>query len=159
MEININNIQAIYDLVNTDKEMIEKIVAQIICDEKFNTNIEVSITIADNEYIQNLNKVYRNIDKPTDVLSFSMLEDDENMAEMLLPKFAEEKILLGDIIISIEKVIEQANEYNHSLNRELGFLTCHGMYHLLGYDHQDEDSEKEMFSKQELILKKLDLNR
>ena len=96
----------------------------------------------DNEQIRGLNKMYRGIDEPTDVLSFPM--DDE---------------IWGDIIISTDKVISQAEEYGHSLERELGFLVVHGILHLLGYDHQTPEEEAVMRQKEEKILTELKLSR
>ncbi|RXT14837.1 rRNA maturation RNase YbeY [Ammoniphilus sp. CFH 90114] len=104
---------------------------------------ELAITFVDNAQIQELNKQFREKDKPTDVLSFPLEEEDA----------------LGDIIISIPKVREQAEDYNHSFERELGFLTVHGFLHLNGYDHETEEEEKEMFERQERILKEFGLTR
>ena len=112
-------------------------------EEKHSTDAEVSLSLVTNEEIQQINKKFRKIDRPTDVLSFPSLEEE----------------FLGDIIISIEKATEQANEYGHSLERELGFLVAHSMLHLMGYDHMDEPSEKEMFEKQETILNRCSLKR
>lgn len=102
-----------------------------------------SVIIIDNERIHEINKTYRGIDRPTDVISFA-LEEDEN--------YEVKERLLGDIYISIDKVYEQAKEYNHSIKRELFFLVTHGFLHLLGYDHMTPEEEKEMFSLQEEIL-------
>ena len=102
-----------------------------------------SVIIVDNEKIHEINKKYRGIDRPTDVISFA-LEEDEN--------YEVKERLLGDIYISIDKVYEQAKEYNHSVKRELFFLVTHGFLHLLGYDHMEKDEEEEMFSLQEKIL-------
>lgn len=102
-----------------------------------------SVIIIDNERIHEINKTYRGIDRPTDVISFA-LEEDEN--------YEVKERLLGDIYISIDKVYEQAKEYNHSIKRELFFLVTHGFLHLLGYDHMEKDEEKEMFTLQEKIL-------
>lgn len=107
------------------------------------TNKEVAVSFVDNERIRRLNKQFRQIDKPTDVLSFPLGEED----------------MLGDIIISIPKAKEQARAYNHSFERELGFLTVHGFLHLLGYDHQSTAEEKEMFERQERILEQVGLTR
>ncbi|MBP1930532.1 rRNA maturation RNase YbeY [Ammoniphilus resinae] len=104
---------------------------------------EVVVTLVDNEQIKQLNREFRNLDKPTDVLSFPLDEEDS----------------LGDIIISIPRAKEQATEYGHSFERELGFLTIHGFLHLLGYDHHTEEEEKEMFGKQEKILSEYGLSR
>ena len=102
-----------------------------------------SVIIIDNEKIHEINKTYRGIDRPTDVISFA-LEEDEN--------YEVQERLLGDIYISIDKVYEQAKEYGHSVKRELFFLVTHGFLHLLGYDHMEKDEEKEMFDLQEKIL-------
>lgn len=102
-----------------------------------------SVIIVDNAKIHEINKQYRGIDRPTDVISFA-LEEDEN--------YEVKERLLGDIYISIDKVYEQAKEYNHSVKRELFFLVTHGFLHLLGYDHMEKDEEEEMFSLQEKIL-------
>lgn len=103
----------------------------------------MSIIIVDNEKIHEINKQYRNIDRPTDVISFA-LEEDETIDEPFKT--------LGDIYISIDKVYEQAKEYNHSVKRELFFLVTHGFLHLLGYDHMTKEDEEEMFTLQEKIL-------
>ncbi len=115
---------------------------------------EVSLTFADNEGIQVLNKQFRDLDKPTDVLSFPMEEADYNFGEA-----ADDELLLGDIVISLERAQEQADEYGHSFNREVGFLFLHGFLHLIGYDHQDESSEKAMNDKQEVLLLQAGLPR
>lgn len=107
-------------------------------------NLEFNIIIVDNNYIQNLNRDYRDIDKPTDVLSFAL--EDVNDLEY------ESIRLLGDIYISIDKAFEQSEQLKHSLERELCFLSIHGFLHLLGYDHMIKEDEKIMFSLQENIL-------
>ncbi len=114
---------------------------------------EVSVTFTDNEGIRELNAAHRNIDRPTDVLSFPLFEKKE-LAD------ASDGDALGDIVISLEKAREQANEYGHSFEREVAFLTVHSMLHLLGYDHEiSEADEKEMFFRQEEILKTMGLLR
>ena len=110
----------------------------------------VSVSFVDNRYIHRINKKYRHIDRPTDVISFAFLDDGHQYDKVL---FHEGMVALGDIYISVEKAIEQANEYGHSVNRELCFLFVHGLLHLLGYDHMNERDEKVMFSLQEEILK------
>lgn len=119
------------------------------------TEGEISITFVNNEEIQELNLTYRDKNQPTDVLSFPMYEADQVEIET----FEDEPLLLGDIIISIPKAKEQAEEYNHSFERELSFLLVHGFLHLLGHDHEDEGSEGEMFARQEEILAKHGLVR
>jgi probable rRNA maturation factor len=125
---------------------------------------EVALTFVTDEHIHELNKQYRGIDRPTDVLSFAMNEGLEDEPEIVYeigegdaePDFPD---VLGDIIISVETAKRQSEEYGHSLERELGFLFVHGFLHLLGYDHQDEASEAEMMSKQEAVLAEVGLTR
>ncbi|GAA0482163.1 rRNA maturation RNase YbeY [Alkalibacterium sp. s-m-22] len=122
-------------------------------------NAEVSITVVSNEKIREINREYRDKDKVTDVISFA-IEDDE---DDLLKEFDMEGITiprdLGDIFISYEKAVEQAEEYGHSVERELGFLMVHGFLHLNGYDHMTDEDEKRMFALQEEILKEYGLKR
>ena len=108
-------------------------------------NVIFNIIIVNNDYIHKLNKEYRNIDSPTDVISFA-LEDEKNM------KMVDDVRILGDIYISLDKAEEQAKEYGHSLKRELTFLAVHGFYHLLGYDHMNKEDEEVMFAKQKEVL-------
>ena len=107
-------------------------------------NVEFDIIFCDNDYIHKLNKEYRNIDRVTDVISFAFEDNGKLMYNNTR--------LLGEIYISIPKMIAQAQEYGHSQKRELSFLAVHGMLHLLGYDHMNKIAEKEMFELQELIL-------
>ena len=116
----------------------------------------ISISFVDNKYIHKINKKYRDVDKETDVISFAFLDDDENRDNTLHSKGV---VPLGDIYISVDKAKEQAESYGHSLERELSFLYVHGLLHLLGYDHQNELEEKEMFGVQEEILNKLGVSR
>lgn len=108
-------------------------------------NLEFNVIIINNGEIHKINKEYRGIDRPTDVISFA-LEDYKDI------KYENDYRVLGDIYISIDKVKEQAKEYGHSEKRELAFLAVHGLLHLLGYDHMEKEDEKVMFSRQELIL-------
>lgn len=125
-------------------ETVERVLEKAIEKEKLE-NVEFNVIIVSNEYIHELNKNYRDIDRETDVITFA-LEDDKTMVT------PEEVRILGDIYISIDKAISQSEEYGHSLLRELSFLAVHGFYHLLGYDHMTEEDEKIMFSKQEEVL-------
>lgn len=109
-----------------------------------------NVIIVDNDYIHNLNRDYRGIDRETDVISFA-LEDDQT--------FNPEIRILGDIYISIDKAKSQSIEYNHSLLRELSFLAVHGMLHLLGYDHMNKEDEEVMFKLQEEILDEMEIKR
>ena len=118
------------------------------------TSTEVSLVLANDEYILALNREYRGIDCATDVLSFAMNEGDEPIV-----LDGPEEILLGDIIISIETATRQATEYGHSLERELAYLTVHGILHLLGYDHMTEEEKREMRHEEEYVLSLLGINR
>ncbi|MDN5386732.1 rRNA maturation RNase YbeY [Bacillus sp. GM2] len=135
---------------------IEKILQFAAAEEGVADGAEVSVTIVNNEEIQKINKEYRGKDYPTDVISFALEEDGEGEIEII---GADMPPVLGDIIISADKAREQAEEYGHSLMRELGFLTVHGFLHLLGYDHMTEEEEKEMFTKQKEILNRYGLSR
>ncbi|MGE8206206.1 rRNA maturation RNase YbeY [Heyndrickxia sp. NPDC080065] len=117
---------------------------------------EVSVTFVTNERIQEINRDYRDKDQPTDVISFAMEEMGDQEIEISganIPR------VLGDIIISVPKTKEQAEEYGHSFARELGFLAIHSLLHLLGYDHMTEEDEKEMFGLQKDILDEYGLKR
>lgn len=124
--------------------------------ENIPTDAEISVSIVNNQEIQEINRDYRQKDAPTDVISFAMQETVEGEMEILGEDIP---LMLGDIIISIDKVKEQAEEYNHSFQRELGFLAVHGLLHLLGYDHMIVEDEKKMFSRQDEILGEFGLER
>lgn len=125
--------------------------------EGFGTPCEINVTLTDNEKIREINRQFRNIDAATDVLSFPMIdmhegriissEGDTDLENGLL--------LLGDLVISLEKASQQALEYGHTFTREVAFLASHGTFHLLGYDHMDSEQEKNMFGRQEAVLEKL----
>ena len=117
-------------------------------------NGEVSVTLTNNEYIHTLNKEYRGIDRPTDVLSFALNESEE-------PEMVDGPAVnvLGDLIISVERAEEQATDYGHSLRREVAFLTVHGMLHLLGYDHMEDEEREEMEAEQRFVMEKLGIPR
>lgn len=106
---------------------------------------EMSVLLCDNKRIHELNREYRHIDRPTDVLSFALNEGDEVNGEA-------ESQLLGDLVISLERTAEQAKEYGHPFERELAYLTVHGCLHILGYDHMTEEDKKEMRTEEEFIL-------
>ncbi|MEA5056331.1 rRNA maturation RNase YbeY [Anaerotignum propionicum] len=137
-------------------QTIEKIIIDSLAYEGFEMPCEVSVSIVDNEEIHQINRQFRDIDRATDVLSFPLLTYEEGEIPDLNEK---EEVLLGDIIISLERAREQAEEYGHSLKREIAFLTAHSMLHLLGYDHMEEEEEKEMFAKQREILNKAGIPR
>ena len=137
MKINVFNENNLLQNIN-----IEKIVSDLeeAFNNKYSTEKEISLIIVSTDEIHRLNNEFRHIDRPTDVLSFEEYEEDS----------------LGEIFICDEKVIEQANSYNHSVEREFAFLLSHGIFHLLGYDHQDETHEKIMINLQENLLQETD---
>ena len=140
-------------------EIIRKVLAECFIEENLeNSKLYITITLTTPEKIQEVNKKYRNIDKTTDVLSFPLFEKEELEEKIKNNDFIYEDIL-GDIIISIDKVKEQAIEYNHSFERELSYMVVHGFYHLMGYDHIKEEDKKEMRPKEEKILNKLKITR
>jgi probable rRNA maturation factor len=125
---------------------------------------EVSLTFTNDEEIHQLNREYRGIDRPTDVLSFAMQEDGVEELDIIFEVESEDEAdpisgMLGDIIISVDTAEAQSEEYGHSLEREIGFLFVHGFLHLVGYDHQDDATEAEMTAKQEAILQQAGLSR
>lgn len=154
MEIIIDNVQEKIQL--TDK--IEKTILDVINKTaeiyKLPEEAEVGIMLVDDEKMRGFNRDYRGKDVATDVLSFALNEGDE-------PEIidASQDYLLGDIIISLETAARQAEEYGHSLAREVGFLTVHGMLHLLGFDHIKEDEEQKMREQEEFILGALGISR
>lgn len=120
--------------------------------EKYQSDKEISLILVDINEIHQINKDYRNIDRPTDVISFEANNEEDILSD-------EDENYAGDIFICIEKVYEQALLYGHSVEREFAFLLCHGILHLHGYDHMNKEDEKIMFEKQEEILEELNYRR
>ena len=145
------------------EDIVRQMVVAALDYENCPYEAEVSVTVVDNKEIQEINKIYRNIDKATDVLSFPMYQyekaaDFDNLDDSAFnPESGE--LLLGDIVISAEKVTAQAKEYGHSKEREFAFLLVHSMLHLLGYDHMEEEERLVMESKQKEILELNDYKR
>lgn len=142
-------------LKDSDLQFVEKVLLHAAETEEIQ-NAEVSVTFVTNDMIRGINKEYRGKDEPTDVISFAMEELGEGELEIMgsmAPR------TLGDIIISLDRTREQAADYGHSFERELGFLAVHGFLHLLGYDHMNKEDEKKMFSRQEEILSSLGISR
>ncbi len=154
--------EVVYQQIEEKKEYeesIKKVIKQCFIEEGLeNSKLYITITLTNPENIQKINKKYRNIDKATDVLSFPMFEKDELEEKIHKNDFKQEDIL-GDIIISIERVKEQAKEYEHSFERELSYMLVHGFYHLMGYDHIKEEDKIVMRLKEEKILVDLKINR
>ena len=138
------------------EDVIRTIVADALAYEGFSPECEVSVSVVDGAEIQTINRQFRGIDRVTDVLSFPQL----TFTEGEIPEKNENgEIVLGDIILCLQRAKEQAAEYGHSLKREIAFLTAHSMLHLLGYDHMTPKEEKIMFQKQEEILQKAGIPR
>lgn len=140
-------------------EIIDIVLKECYKVEKLeNSKLTVQITLTTPENIRKLNKEYRNIDKETDVLSFPMFEKEEIDLKVKNQDFPYEDIL-GDMVISIPRVEEQAKEYGHSFKRELSYMVVHSFYHLMGYDHMEEEDKKVMRMKEDKILDKLNIVR
>ncbi len=141
------------------QKIIQKVLEKCFEEEKIiDSKLMITITLTNAENIKEINKQYRNIDKTTDVLSFPMFEKDE-LENKIKNRLFEHEDVLGDIIISIPKVEEQAKEYGHSFERELSYMVVHGFYHLMGYDHIKEEDKQEMRPKEEKILNQLNILR
>ena len=136
--------------------VIRLVAAQALAEEGFPEDLEINVLLTDDAAIHEINQSEREIDAATDVLSFPMIEYEEpgNAAALEDADIDPEtdEIILGDIVISLEHVIAQAAEYNHSQRRELGFLTAHSMLHLMGYDHMTENMRADMEERQDRIL-------
>lgn len=155
-------VEIIYKDIQQNKkyeEEITKVLAKCYEIEGLeNSKLDITITLTTPENIHQINKEYRNIDRATDVLSFPMFEKEELDKKIANNEFEHEDVL-GDIIISIEKVEEQAKEYGHSFERELSYMVVHGFYHLMGYDHIEEADKKIMRPKEEKVLTELKIER
>ena len=155
VQINYNNIE--------ENEEYNKIIHTVIkkcCEEEGldKLKIYINIILTNPEEIRKINKEYRNIDKETDCLSFQMFEKEE-IEELIKEKEPMNLDVLGDVVVSIARVYEQAKEYNHSFERELAYMIVHGFYHLMGYDHMEEEEKNIMRQKEEKILQKLNINK
>ena len=142
------------------KELIENVVETCFNIEGLTkTKLYLNVILTNPKTIKATNKKFRNIDKETDVLSFPMFEKDE--IETIISTENDEQIedVLGDIMISIPRVIEQAKEYGHSVQRELAYMVVHGFYHIMGYDHMNEEEKSIMREKEENVLSKLNITR
>lgn len=150
MEILFDNRQKKLPYPEDLEELLQSAVELCLEEEQITKEIEVSISFVDNDEIQKLNRDYRGMDRITDVLSFPQYE---NIKEI------ENPICLGDIVISLEKALEQSREYGHSFKREVAFLTVHSMFHLMGYDHDTPENTSMMREKEEKVLQQLGVKR
>ena len=156
-EIIISSQQGKIDISTDFEQLLTDILKFALAREQVPQDAEVSVVLVDDAYIRELNRQYRAKDTHTDVLSFAMRESVPEEEAIEGDPGAEQ--LLGDIVISVERAREQAEEYGHSFERELGYLAVHGVLHLLGYDHEKEEDRKIMRQKEEEILKAFDLTR
>ena len=158
-----NSIEVKDDLIN----IINEVCDVALKDEEVTIPYQISLLFVDNNEIREINNETRGIDKVTDVLSFPMLDYPENMVFKNVyknKKFNEiyldgEELVLGDMVLSLERAKEQSIEYNHSFEREVCYLVVHSILHLLGYDHMNEEDEKVMFGKQEEVLNECEIKR
>lgn len=152
MSVLVSNLQEEVTVGEDLAEFLAGVAEAVLKSEGYGEEAEVSVVFVDDRYIQSLNCEYRGIDNPTDVLSFAMLEGEALSGQ-------EEELILGDVVVSLQTARRQADEYGHSFRRETAFLTVHGVLHLLGYDHQDEEGREKMRLKEEEILAGLNLSR
>lgn len=146
IEVLFDDRQDILEITEKNIKAIEKAVEAVLKAEECVGDFEVSVSFVNNDEIRELNREYRNVDSATDVLSFPM-DDDEFYGI----------IILGDIVLSTQKIIEQADDFGHSLEREMLYLTVHSMLHLLGYDHMNETEKEEMRLREKEIMKELQI--
>ncbi len=155
LQVDFSEIEANEEYIKTISYVIKK------CNEiedLINSKLCINIILTTPSNIRKINKEYRNIDKETDVLSFPMFEKEELDNKIRNQDF-ENQDMLGDIVISIERVKQQAIEYGHSFERELSYMVVHGFYHLMGYDHMEEEEKKIMRKKEENVLNELKITR
>lgn len=158
VEVEFQNIEENKDYI----KLIKTVANTCFTEENLqNCNMYLNVILTDPETIRKANNEFRQIDKETDVLSFPMFEKNEidEMIEKSKTKAIDIREVLGDIIISIPRIKEQAEEYGHSVERELSYMIVHGFYHVMGYDHMVEDDKKVMRAKEEIILNKLNITR
>lgn len=156
LKIYFENAQEKLPLTYKLKMLVREAVEATLDLENYQNTAEVSVTFTDNEGIHELNAKYRGVDRPTDVLSFPLFDYEGTSEE---PPVDEMMNMLGDIVISLEKAKEQAEQFGHSFEREVAFLTAHSMLHLLGYDHElGEEEDKEMREKQNIVMDMIGLS-
>ncbi len=139
--------------------MIEDVIKETLKSENFASDCMVSVTLTDNENIREINNEQRNIDSATDVLSFPVLEFENGELVENVGDVFEDRLILGDIVVSLERAKQQCEEFGHSFEREVGYLVCHSVLHLLGYDHEDEAERAVMREKEENVMSKMMLSR
>ncbi|MEW6696360.1 MAG: rRNA maturation RNase YbeY [Bacillota bacterium] len=153
MPVLVSNLQEKITVEGSLINLVEAVITESLQSEGYSPEAEVGLIFVDDQYIKSLNAEYRGIDKATDVLSFALNEGEA------MPEEEEAEELLGDIVISLPTARRQAEEYGHSFEREVAYLTAHGSLHLLGYDHQTEEDRQVMREKEEAILGRLEILR
>lgn len=161
IDLIIENCQDKLEWTKELEQTVNDVCSEVLSSEECDFDAQISLTLVDNEEIREINNEQRGIDRATDVLSFPMLEFDGNGdCTDAGYEMDGDFVVLGDIVISMERAQYQAREYGHSLKREVAFLTAHSMLHLLGYDHVDDpEGERIMFAKQEQVLERLGIRR
>ena len=150
----------VIDIVNEQDKLAVTEIEEKLIEDVIKASLEnVAVTLTDDENIRLINNEQRNIDAPTDVLSFPVLffEDGEMLCGV--GDYIEDKLILGDVVLSLERAMSQSKEYGHSFHREMGYLVCHSILHLLGYDHENEQEREVMRQKEEETLERLSLKR
>lgn len=140
-------------------EFLNKVVSATLSLEKVTLPCYVSITVVDEDEIKDINREHRNIDSVTDVLSFPVVNLIDGSFDYNAGDFYEGRLILGDVVLCAKRAKEQSLEFGHSYDRELGYLTCHSVLHLLGYDHEDDMEREVMRQKEEAVMEHLDLKR
>lgn len=165
--IYVDNRQEEVNITNEEIDELKKIIVFVLDEEEVLISTEVSLLFVDNKEIRKINNETRGFDKETDVLSFPMLDYPKDKVYKESYKnfnfdatyLDGEELVIGDIVLSLEKALEQSKEYNHSLEREASYLVVHSVLHLLGYDHMEEEEKKKMRGREEEILNKLNISR
>ena len=157
--IDIINEQDKFEFTPKMETLIKDVIAQALKQENFTEDSYVAVTLTDNENIREINNEQRGIDRATDVLSFPVLEFEDGEMLAGVGDYFEDKLILGDIVLSLERAEEQRIEFGHSFEREVGYLVCHSVLHLLGYDHENEDEREVLRTKEENTLEVLALTR
>lgn len=152
MAVLVNNLQEKITVSDEQVRLVSTVTGMVLEEEGYDLDAEISVVFVDDSKIHELNRQYRGVDRPTDVLSFAMLEGAPMPGEG-------GELVLGDIVISLETAYRQADEYGHSFEREVAYLAVHGVLHLLGYDHENEEDRKIMREKEEAVMNKVNLSR
>jgi probable rRNA maturation factor len=151
MNFLLDNEQSEYTVSTELEQLVEAVVVKTLEMEEFDPNVEVSVTFVSAQRIKELNKEYRSKDSVTDVLSFPQYTDEG------FEVYEDEPIMIGDVVICLERAAQQAQDYGHSFEREVAYLMCHSVLHLLGYDHMDDEEKALMRSREELVMSAMGL--